>query len=617
VAVLIAAVVTGMILLRHHAPALTDRDTILLADFVNTTGDAAFDDTLKEALSVQLEQSPYFNLFSNDGVREALQLMARDPDERLTDAIAREICQREGFKAVLGGSIAALGSHYIVTLNALNCATGESLAREQREADSKEHVLTDLGQASSSMRARLGESLASIQKFDKPIEQVTTSSLEALRAYTKGLKLRQTNQSAPVIPFAEKAIELDPKFAMAYQLLAIVKDSKKNITKAYELRDRVSEKERLSITAGYYRRALGDDKRTIETYELAKQMFPNDSLLWDNVAFTYGSVGRYQDALAAAQDAVRLDPGGALWRSALAQTYERLNRFEDAKAAIKQAVEQKFDETEMHEELYDIAFIERDLQAMQREMDWLLKKHTDSPRPFVLEAEVAAALGKLAEFRKFDKQAGDMYKAYGNKAGVAYAWSEEAIIESLFGNDREAHARLSDARQANPSMGADTHYALDLGGLVEPELVRVDAAKRAKDDPQDTSLNFMILPTNLAALEIRMGNDAKAIELLNAVKPYEPAGNTFPGIYLRGLAYLQIKSGREAAVEFQKIIDHPGVDALNILHTLARLGLARAFALAGDTPKARAAYQDFLKFWKDADPGIPILIQAKQEYSKL
>ncbi len=618
-AVVIAAMVGGAMLLRHHAPALTDRDTILLADVVNTTGDPAFDDTLKQALSVQLEQSPYLNLFSDDGVREALKLMARSPDERVTDAIAREICQREGIKAVLGGSIAALGRHYVVTLNAVNCTTGESLAREQREADSKEHVLTELDQASSSMRARLGESLASIQKFDKPIEGTTTSSLEALREYTEGLKRRWAGEkNGQVIPFLEKAIELDPNFAMAYRYLALAeKDAIKNATKAYELRNRVSEQERLRITEGYYRLALGDSKKEIETSELARQMFPKDQTSRYQLGLAYGDVGRFQDALAELREAVRLAPANALYVSSLAIAYKTLNRFEETKSVIKQAGEQKFDDLAMHYTLHDVAFIERDTQAMQREMDWIIKNDADRPAPFLREARAAAASGKLAEAHKFYKQARDVSQAHGNKAEVASTWSEEARIESFFGNDREARARLADARQVNTSMGPVTSYPGGLGGLVEPEVVRADAAKKAKDYPQATTLNFMTLPANLAALEIRAGNGAKAIELLNVAKPYEPTTGTLPDIYLRGLAYMQIKSGREAAAEFQKIIDHPGVDTLNILHTMARLGLARAYVVADDVPKARAAYQDFLKFWKDADPDIPILIQAKQEYARL
>jgi tetratricopeptide (TPR) repeat protein len=615
VMVVIAAVVGGAMLLRHPAPALTDRDTILLADFVNTTGDAAFDDTLKQALSVQLEQSPYFNLYSDDGVREALKLMARSPNERVTDAIAREICQREGIKAVLGGSIAALGSHYVVTLNAVNCVTGESLAREQLETDSKEHVLTELGKAAVSMRGRLGESLASIQKFDTSIERATTSSLEALRLFTEG---KNPQENAQAIPFLEKAIELDPNFASAYRRLAIAgKDVRKNITKAYELRDRVSEQERLRITGTYYDGVLGDLKKAIETYELAKQMFPKDGFVRGILGNRYLLVGRFQDALSETQEAVRLLPANAGVREDLATSYVFLNRFEEAKAVIKQAVEQKVTDLTMHYRLHEIAFIEGDTQAMQREMDWMIKNNADSPNPFLREARAALVFGKFAEARKFYKQARDVSQAHGNKGEVAGAWSEEARIESLFGNDREAHARLADARQVNPSMGPVTIYTGVLGGLVEPEVVRADAAKRAKDNPQATVLNFMTLPASLAALEIRVGNGTKAIELLSAAKPYEPAVGTLPDIYLRGLAYLQIKSGPEAAAEFQKIIDHPGVDTLNILHSLARLGLACAYAAAGDVPKARTAYQDFLKYWKDADPAIPILIQAKQEYSKL
>jgi len=375
--VIVAAVAIAILLRSPRAAALNERDVILLEDFANTTGDSAFDGTLKQALTVQLQQSPFLNIFPEERIRETLRYMARSPDERVTDAIGREICKRERIKAVLGGSIAMLGSHYVVALNAANCTTGESLASEQREAASKEQVLTELGKAATSLRGRLGESLASIQKFDTPIEKATTSSLEALRAYSEARKQNGAGAFRQANAFAQKAIALDPNFAAGYSLLATVNSNlgqtrlaREYATKAFELRERASELERLRITSRYYGSALGDLNKTIETYELWKLMYPNDSSPRNNLASSYSLIGRFNDGGAEAQEAIRLDPRLALTRSILVGFYTFLDRFDEAKAAGRNAIELGLDSEYTHLILHWIAFLEGDLQTMHQEMDW-------------------------------------------------------------------------------------------------------------------------------------------------------------------------------------------------------------------------------------------------------
>lgn len=620
-AVLAAAVAAGIMLLRiDRAPALTERDSILLSDFVNTTGDAAFDGTLKQALAVQLEQSPYLNIFPEDRIRETLRYMSRSPDERLTESVAREICQREDIKAVLNGSIAAIGSHYVVAIEAVNCSTGESLGREQREAASKEQVLTELGAAARSLRARLGESLASIRKFDAPIEKATTSSLEALRAYTEGIKQNSAGAYRQAVPFLQKAIELDPNFAQAYRALGVVYSNlqqvrlaREAIVKAYELRDRVSEPERLSITARYVDSVLGDMAKGIETYELWKQTYPRDHTAWNNLGVLYNGMGQHEMALPQFQEAVRLRPNAALFRQNLATSFAGLNRFDEAKAVINIAIEQKLDTFNMHFVLYGIAFAEGDTRTMERTVEWAKGKPNEDAMTFH-QGLAAASSGKLAEARRLFKQAADTARLNGFNE-IAAAWeSQWGFTEAVFGNIREAQAQLRDSIQLNRAPNAaalSTLIGLALSGEAQAVKAWLDEMKR--DFPQHTVLNFVWSPTALAALEVRANNGARAIQLLSPASPYHSG----PTDYVRGLAYLQMKSGREAAAEFQKSIDRRAVTPLTVIYPLSHLGLGRAYALAGDLPMARKSYQDFLALWKDADPGIPILIQAKQEYARL
>ncbi len=616
------AVVAWIFFVLRRPPALGERDSILLADFVNTTGDSAFDGTLKEALAVQLEQSPFIDVFPDDRVQQTLRFMARSPDERVTDSVAREICQREDIKAVLGGSISGLGSHYVITLNAVNCVSGESLAREQREADSKEHVLTELGKAASSLRRKLGESLASIQKYDTPIETATTSSLEALRAHSEGYKLNSRGDYSHAIPLLRRAVELDPNFALGYRALGMVyrnmretKMARDYSKKAFDLRDRVSERERLFIASSYYEN-LGDSNKATETLELWKLMYPRDGAAHNNLGVQYSSLGRFEDALKEYEESARLRPKNPISFGNSVFTYTYLNRFEEAKAVAEQAIRQKLDPFNLHIALYNIAAIERDTQGMRREADWAKGKPNEVIMTLA-QARAAAASGKLREARRLFKQGLEMAQRAGFNETAGLFRSLEASTEALFGNDREAELQVEQALQLNPSpvMRADLAATMAFAGRAQLVKQWIDELK--KEFPEDTFLNSVGIPNAMAALEIYASDGSKAVDLLDIAKPYELGPANVSVIYTRGLAYLLNKSGPEAAAEFQKILDHPGLAAPSPIYSLSRLGLARAHLRAGDLNRARKSYQDFFAIWKDADPDIPILIQVKQEYAML
>ena len=613
------AAVIGVWYLLHRPAVLTDRDTILLADFVNTTGDSAFDDTLKQALLAQLEQSPFFNIASDESVRETLQLMSQPSDARITDKIARDMCQRESIKAILEGSIAALGNHFVLFLNAVNCNTGESIGRDQREADSKEHVLTELGLAATSIRAKLGESLASIQKFDTPLESVTTSSLEALQAYTQVMRLIGAQQRSNALPFARRAVELDPNFASAYDELANLyapntDDAREAVRKAYDLRDRVSEKEKLIITARYYLLVSKDRIKVVETYELLRDLFPRDYRIRNNLGLGYARIGRFEECLSEQQENFRLARGRAQTYSNFALAYANLGRFEDAKSILRQAADLKLESNAMHRLLYRIAFVQRDVRTLEHETAWL---KSNSPGGNIEEiqahAREAAYYGKFGEMREATRQLVEVALSGGKKAAASDSHSEEAEFEFLTGNAEQARAFWNEAQKLNPS--PEHGWVAALAGFDDAATVVSHFDQQKKANPQDTDLNLIEIPIQRAANELHLGNGSKALALLETPRPFELTH--LEVVYLRGMAYLQTKSGSEATTEFQKIIDHPFLAAEDIQFPLSYLGAARGYALAGNPAKARGAYQDFFALWKDADPEIPILIQAKREYANL
>jgi len=636
VAAVVVLAVAAAVWYFRRPPALTERDSILLADFVNTTGDAVFDGTLKQALAVQLEQSPYLNIFPEQRVRETLRFMGRSADERVTSAVGREICQRAGIKAMLAGSISSLGSQYVLALEAVNCATGDSLAREQAEARSKEEVLRALGKAASSIRGKLGESLSSIQKLDKPIQEATTSSLEAFKAFSLGIEQRAKGAGAESVPFFKRAIELDPNFALAYSNVAAVYNvlgeqelGAPYAKEAFERRERVSERESFQISATYYVSVTGEIEKAIETYKLWKQTYPRSWQPPNNLSLYYNFLGQFDKAVEEGQEALGVNPGFPFPYVNLARAYAGLNRFAEVKGILAKAVADKHDGLNNHLLAYAIAFLEGDAAAMQREDHWARDKRDDF-RVIAVQAHTLAFAGRLQSARQMYRRAVELAQRNSAKEGAASVSSALALTEAAFGNCQRARqgadSALADARSRSAMAFAATSLAL-CGDLKQTQGLMEELGKRF---PHDTMISSFWLPATRGASELQRGNPGRAIEFLGVTARYEMgtgAGLTssflrafLPAllpVYLRGQAYVQAKAGREAATEFQKILDHRGAAPVSPLYPLAQLGLARAAALAGDAAQARKSYQDFLALWKDADPDLPVLQEAQAEYARL
>ena len=625
--VLVIAAATGVLIgmieavfYLRRTPALTARDSIVVADFVNTTGEPVFDGTLKEALTVQLEQSPYLNVLPESRVREALRFMGRSPDERVSTEVAREICQREGAKAMLAGSIASLGSHYVIDLQAVNAQTGDSLAREQSEAESKEQVLKSLDRAASSLRRKLGESLGSVQKFAMPLEQATTSSLEALQAFTLGQAEHQKIADDKAIPHLKRAVELDPNFAMAYATLGVAYSNEDDsaqaseyLKKAFELKDRASEREKLYISAHYYEMVTGEQQRAIEVYESWKETYPRDCTPRDNLSNRYTVFGQFEKALSNANESLRLNPKDVFAYQNAESAYEKLDRFDEAKAIADQSIAQH-DSLGIHEVLYEIAFIRGDAAGMQHEIAWATGKQNDLYMLFV-QGGADYAMGRVHRGRDTVARAIARAQQAGLKSVAADARAGMSVGDAALGYLQEARDGATEALAASPTRNTKTAAAVTLALTGDTNRAQKLIDDLAKDSPLDMLLNNVALPTARAIIELQRQQPARALTLLEAARPYEFTDSG--SVYVRGEAYLQARDGARAAAEFQKILDHRGIGPLDSAYALARLGLGRALALEGQTAKARAAYQDFLAFWKDADPDIPVLKQAKEEYEKL
>ncbi len=623
--ILITAV--GAFLHFRRAPALTERDSIVVADFVNTTGEAVFDGTLKQALTVQLEQSPYLNILPESRVRQALRYMGRSPDERLTTDVAREICQREGAKALLAGSIASLGSHYVITLTAVNAQTGDSLAAEQVEAESKEKVLKSLDQAASSLRRKLGESLASVQKFAMPLEQATTSSLDALKAFSLGQAEHMKLAEDKAIPYLKQATELDPNFAMAYATLGVcygnqgeATQSADNLKKAFELAGRASERERFYISAHYYESVTGETEKAIQTYEQWKQTYPRGTVAYDNLAIRYSEIGQHEKALSNASEAIRLDPKDHFAYQNLAAAYLALNRFDEAKAVAERASAQGLDSFSTHFALYQIAFMRGDASGMQREVAWAAGR-PDGVFMLFMEAFAAYGTGQIAKARDLATQAITAGQRLGLKEFAASVQASAGECEAELGNSPEARRQVSEALTLSKGQYVEIMSALALAETGDANRATKMVEDLVKEHPLDTLLNNVWVPATRAIVEIQRNNPAQAITLLAAASPYElgvgPSAAGYLPTYVRGEAYLRARQGDKAAGEYQKILDHRGVDPTSPFYSLAHLGLGRAYVLQGDKVKARTAYQDFFALWKNADPDIPVLKEAKEEYAKL
>jgi tetratricopeptide (TPR) repeat protein/predicted Ser/Thr protein kinase len=633
-ALLMAATVAGYFYHRFHGSTkLTDKDTIVLADFENKTGDAVFDGTLRQGMTVGLEQSPFLSLVSDARIQTTLAFMGQPADARLTPGIAREICERTAGTAVLDGSIAQIGSQYLLTLKAVNCASGESVASTEAQAMDKNHVLDALGKTASEMRNKLGESLSTVQKFDTPLEDATTPSLEALKAFSSGIKVINTAGPDAAIPFFKHAIELDPQFALAYAYLGIMEndigESSSAVDyqrKAYELRGRASEAEKYSITATYQKEVTGNIEKAIETCQLWIQAYPRAFHPHDLLAgMILPVIGQYEKAVEEATEAIRLNPSFPIPYQQRIFGEIALGRLEEAKATYAQAVQLKFNNPFFYVGLYQIAFLQNDKEGMAQQIAKTSGLLGFEDQILNLEADTAAYSGRLRDARELSRRAMDSAERAGEKEPPVMYAATSGLREAWFGNTDEARRRVTLALGRPP--GRDVLYfaALALAYAREDARAQALAGDLDKRFPEDTLVRFNYLPTLRAKLALNKGNAPAAIESLRAAAPYELGASTncpfgwtpmYP-VFVRGEAYLEEHRGNEAAAEFQKILDHPGVVGSDPVGALARLQLARAYVITGDTVKARAAYQNFFTLWKDADPDIPILSRARAEYAKL
>jgi tetratricopeptide (TPR) repeat protein len=612
-AVLTAIAAILALLYLGQQPPLQQHDAIVFAAFANNTGDPVFDQTLKEAFLVQIEQSPYLTTLSDERIRDALQFMRRPADTPITRELAREICQRENAKAMLEGVIAALGSQYVLTLNVMNCLTGDSLAREQDVATTKEDVLPALGRATSRLRRRVGESLRSIQQFDVPVQQATTSSLEALRLYSLGDAMRDKGERQQSIAFYKQAIEVDPNFALAHARLAVaygnvgeLNNQRVHAQTAFELRDRVSERERFYISAHYYSRVVGDLEKSVEIYRLWSGVYPQEAIPYINMCDIYNLFGQYIPAVEAGRRALEREPWSQFPYENLAQSYMGLNRFEEAKATLESSLTRGFEGWLLHAYLYEIAFVEGDSVAMERHLAWA-RSRPEEYEMLSEEGDVAAFQGQLVKAEQFYDR--EYEKALQlnltDSAAASLAW--KALIEALFGDVTNARKDLTRARET--SRTTDVLVRSALASAFIGDIHRAQSlADELAENQERTLTRFVHLPTVRAAIELARGNPSQAIELLKSTGPYELGiSASFKPIYLRGLAYLQAGDGANAAAEFQKIMKSRGVAPASPFYPLSQLGLARALNQQGDRANATRVQQELRKLWSSADSDLPIL----------
>ena len=631
--VVIGLAVGGWLFFSRKAHALTDKDTIVLADFTNSTGDTVFDGALRQGLSVQLEQSPFLSIISDQQIQQTLQMMGQPADTKLTPSIAQELCQRTASAAVLDGSIAQIGTQYLLTLKAVNCASGESLTSTEAQASDKNHVLDALGKTASEIRSKLGESLSTVQKFDTPLEQATTPSLEALKAFSLGFQFHITVGDAAAIPFYKQAIELDQNFALAYAWLGLAYNGRGELSmdvecnrKAYELRDRTSEPEKYFITARYQKAVTGNLEKAEEALQLWIQAYPRAALPHTYLAgAVLPDTAQYEKAVEHGREAIRLGPNYPPSYYVPIREYINLNRIDEAKAIYKQAVERKMKSSYFKLALYQIAFLQNDSAGMAQQVSSSAGIPGVEATLVANEADTAAYSGRLSAAREFSRQAVDSAERAGDKEAAATYSALSALREALFGNADEARRRATLAMK-HPG-GHDLQYAVGLAWAYAGDDER---AQKLTDDlgqrfPEATIVQFNYLPTLRAKLAVSKGNASDALETLRAASKYELGRTTYSSygwtalypVYVRGEAYLAAHQGKEAAAEFQKILDHRGIVLNEPIGALAHLQIGRAYAMQGVTAKARAAYQDFLTLWKDADADMPILKQAKAEYAKL
>jgi tetratricopeptide (TPR) repeat protein/class 3 adenylate cyclase len=632
VVAVVAGAVGAWLLHGPKAHALNVADTVLLADFENQTGDIVFDDTLKQALSIGLRQSPFLNIVSEEKVGATLKLMTRAADTRITPQVARDVCERANSKAYIAGQIARLGNQYVIGLNAVNCQTGEMLAQQQSKAAGKEKVLDALGNASTKLREELGESLSTVEKFATPLADATTPSLDALKAYSLGL-IKTRHNDADAIPFFKRAIDLDSNFASAYEALATSyynlgesRLARENFTKAFELSARTSERERFVIAARYYQLDTGELEKAISNYELWAQAYPRDARVHGNLGGLYGATGRFENAVAETLEALRLTPDSGANYANLVLSYASLNRLDDAKAMYDKAVARGVaDDPLTRVNYFGVAFLEGDTAEMNRQMAWSAGKPQAEQNFLAAKSDTEAYYGRLRSAREYSRRATDSALRNNEKDTAAQWMLSAAVREAEFDNSDRARRAAASALALSTNHDSEILAALTFARAGD----RLQAEKLAKalasDYPRDTLVIRYWLPAIRAAIEIDGKNPSRALEVVEPSAAYELASpDAWPGlggplypIYLRGEARLALREGSEAAGEFQKLLDHRGLMRACPLGPLAHLGLARAYAMQGETAKARAAYLDFLNLWKDADPDIPVLIAAKAESAKL
>jgi DNA-binding winged helix-turn-helix (wHTH) protein/tetratricopeptide (TPR) repeat protein len=608
----------------HRAPKLTEKDTIVVADFENRTGDPVFDGTLKEAMAVDLDQSPYLNIVSDPKISEALKLMGRDAGLPITGEAARDLCQRVNGNAMLQGSIANFGKQYVVVLTTTNCATGDSLGAEQFRVESKEKILPALDRAAASLRARLGESLGSIERYAMPVEQASTPSLAALQAYSEGLKALDAKGNLAAIPFFKRATELDPNFAMAHAYLGqassdagVAGPPYEDTTKAFGLRDRTSDRERFYIDSSYYDVVTGEFEKEVQVLEQWRQVYPREAKPARILAHLYRYLGRYEESLREARDSVRLEPDADSNYDQLVLSALMLKRLDEAQAALQARDPDSYRKAANQ---YRLAFLRNDLAGMQRQEVRIAGKEGEGLL-LSLQSDTEAYHGRLRKAREFTRRAteaevGD--KGAGWRAGKSAF--EGCFREVFFGYSEEARRDVTAVLAVHGGRGGEYLAIMAFALVGDARRTEAIAVEWRKDSPVDEMVNLYGMATVHAAIQLSQNNPAKAVRDLEVTSRYDLAQTVAPPflpVYVRGQAFLALRQGREAAAEFQKFVDYPGAVGNNPIGAVARVGLARAYAIQGDTVKARAAYEEFFSLWKDADPDIPILKQAKAEYSKL
>jgi eukaryotic-like serine/threonine-protein kinase len=619
-AVVIGLAVGGWLFYSRKAHVLTEQDTIVLADFANSTGDPVFDDALTEGLAIQLAQSPFLNLLPEKSVRAALQEMTRSPDEVLKPAVALEVCERTGSKAYITGSIANLGGHYLIGLRAVNCSSGDVLAREQTLAEDKQRVMPALGQVAGRLRDKLGESLASIQRFDVPLAQATTPSLEALKAYSLGLSKYGSGDLTGAIPLFQRAIDLDSEFAMAYanlgrahQVLGHDKLMEDALRKAFSAREHTSEREKFDISAVYYQFISHQPEETIQTCELWRLTYSRDFTPHRILGYEYAVLGKWQQSAEEFRSAKELDSSQALPYAGLILAHMALGKLTDAHAVYDEVRTLKLDFGELLRVRYRLAFVQRDDETMAQTLASLRSVPGFERIALEEQSSTDAYSGNLRKARNLYRRMRDAATRKRDSDELAEIEAHQGYFEVLFGNAEQARRNAAASLRVGKEQPAMV-LAL-IGDVVKTHELMNKLSSHAAPNGY---INRIWLPEIQAALEIRQRNPQRAVELLEPVTPYESGWiDRYKAAHLRGEAYISMRRGAEAAAEFQKIIDHPGVVINDPIGALARLGLARAYALQGDTAPAQAAYQDFLMLWKDADPDIPVLIAAKSEYAKL